>query len=288
MVYNKKVIIKILMTKIERVEPTIVEGVEFYVSSDGTQCGVSQVGLARLCGISETTIRRLMFDALSSTPMMASALKVIETCNGEDIYLGISSNQQAKVINSVYVAAIIEHYAFENKNPVALFSFRKFARIGIDTWIKEVIGFSNLHDQSKLQASINQVIEMLGDTNQRLKVLEEKTAGYQRVSVEMPGLKEWMESVSIDEQLALAPEEDEDLYTLAEYLRNEKHLSFDKAVMSKFSNQVSYVYKTMSLTVPGRKRSQTAQGYNGPPTNAYRKKDFPLLDIAFKQVMMNV
>lgn len=274
------------MSSIERVEPVVVDGIEFYISKDGKQCGVSQAGLMRLIGCSKGLIYSMCQELSGESDPSKLTKYVLELSPSEVFYLPISSNQQAKVISSAYVSAIIEYYAFERNMPTAKFSFRKFSRIGIDTWIKDVVGYASNPDQSQLQASINQVIEMLGNTNERLKVLEQQTAGYRKVSIELPGLREWMSNVDTQEQLALEATDHEDLFTLSEYLKLEKGLVFDKRLMARFSNQVSYVYKTMSLEAPGKKQTQSANGYKSPPTNAYARRDFPMLDIAFKQVMV--
>lgn len=59
----------------EKVDPTIKDGIEFYVSLDGKQCGMSHHGLARLCGVASSTLReyiggRLKTYETAKTPSM--------------------------------------------------------------------------------------------------------------------------------------------------------------------------------------------------------------------------
>lgn len=86
-------------------------------------------------------------------------------------------------------------------------------------------------------------------------------------------------------QLALP---DGELFTLGEYLWEMKKLKFEKPAMSLFANKVSFVYRTMSEARPERKRGVSSKGYQTPMTNAYRRRDFPLLDIAFKQTVLEL
>jgi hypothetical protein len=45
------------MKRNEMVRPVIEDGIEFYVSKDGSIRGISQLGSAKLCGIAEVSFR---------------------------------------------------------------------------------------------------------------------------------------------------------------------------------------------------------------------------------------
>jgi hypothetical protein len=293
-----------MSSQIKQVEPTVINGIEFYVANQGTACGTSQRGCARLTGKPLTTIQSLITEisrlmairltgvdneeSTASAPIQAAALVICKGLEGDPI-LDIPAVNGAKIINSKFVSRIVRYYAFEdaNTNETAKFSYDKFAEVGIDTWIKEVTGASIGGDFSLVQKSLNRILDSLTTTNARLTSLEQKTNGYIKASIEMPGLKTWMDTYTQEEtsQLTLP---DGELVTLSEYLWNEKRLKFDKPAMGKFANKVSYVYQTMAEERPDKKRGVTLKGYKTPLTNAYRRRDYPLLDIAFKQTVLEL
>jgi hypothetical protein len=285
---------------IEKVEPTVVNNIEFYVANHGLECGTSHRGLARLAGKPLTNIHELMTEILRLTAFgkreeskvsantQRAALAICKGLSCVPI-LDISAANGAKIINSKFVARIIRYYAYEDTKPseIAKFSYDKFAEVGIDTWIKDVTGTCTGNDFALVQKSLNQILDVLTTTNARLTSLEQKTNGYTKATIEMPGLVKWLEAYGQqeDSQLTLP---DADLFTLSEYLWEMKKLKFEKPAMSLFANKVAFVYRTMSEARPERKRSIGIKGYQTPLTNAYRRRDFPLLDIAFKQTVLEI
>jgi hypothetical protein len=231
----------------------------------------------------ESTYQGVCNSFSDQTDLVPECLKHII---GEDLHLGLTSANQAKVIKDEYAADIIAYYASKGRQ-TAQFSLRKFQTIGIRSWIREVTGAANSSDLVAVTNTLNQVMDLLTTMNCRLINLEEKTAGYQKASIELPGLKEWMEKYAVEssEHLLL---DDPEVFTLREYLLQEKRLTFDKPAMSKFSQKVAYVFRTMSETSPARKRDVAINGYRTPAKNAYRRRDFPLLDLAFKQTVLEI
>jgi hypothetical protein len=279
-----------MTNKIEIVKPVIIDGIEFYVSSNGEESGISQVGLARLCGVGESTMRALLTQLVDRTtltsPQASKRLEKLKHLQGIDLAIALSSNQQAVVIKDEYAGDIIRYFS-DRGNETATYSLRKFNAIGIRTWIKDVTGHSTGGDQSGLQATLGQILDQLTITNSRLTKLEQTTGGYRKAVVTMPGLAEWMAKIDESEsEQKLLP--DAELFTLAEYLWETKKLKFEKPAMSLFSNKVSYVFKTVTEQRPERKHGVSVTGYKTPLTNAYRRKDFPLLDIAFKQTVLEL
>lgn len=271
--------------QIERVEPTVVNGIEFYSSNLTEETGLSIVGISLLCGVSANTVSTLVTNL---SDINKTGYKELEHLRGLDLTCSISSNQQAKVIKDMYAAEIISYYADKGVE-IAKVSRKKFQTIGFRSWVKEVLGVSKGGDLALVQQSLNQILNVLTTTNARLSSLEQKTGGYTKAVIEMPGLLAWMEKydseVDDDGQLALP---DGELFTLGEYLWEVKKLKFEKPAMSLFANKVSFVYRTMSEARPERKRGVSSKGYQTPMTNAYRRRDFPLLDIAFKQTVLEL
>ncbi|MFA9202148.1 MAG: hypothetical protein ACEQSC_01185, partial [Candidatus Nanopelagicaceae bacterium] len=200
----------------EIVKPIEVNGIEFYVSKDGKQIGLSQIGLARLAGITEAPLRRILAEIVDyldranhdqnnevSTLSAASQyiLSALGNASAVRPYLDITSSNQAKVVNASVASVVVEYYAFEakNKTEIALFSFRKFANKGIETWIKEVTNFVEASDTSALLASMASTLNLLASDVAEMKAELFKTEGYRAARVTLPGLREWMESLDTQE-----------------------------------------------------------------------------------------
>ncbi len=206
------------MSSIEIVSPTIVDGIEFYVSTDGKHCGVSQVGLARLCGVGESGIRSLLTKLGGSSVRTVEAKNLLKDLKGKDLYLALGSNQQAKIINGKVAARIIRYFAFESvkQTDEAKFSLGKFAEIGIDTWIKEVTGFAESNDIAGMFKSISSQLNLMASEITEMKVQLIQTEGYRAARVELGGLREWMEGIEAKEFLEASKnvDEAEPVYTL--------------------------------------------------------------------------
>jgi hypothetical protein len=129
------------MSEIERVEPVIKEGIEFYVKSDGSECGVSQVGFSRLGGLSEVQGRRILTaievlsdrrDSAGNNEITSGSAFVKEIASyvaarlSVRPYLEVSSNQQAKILHSQVVRYNDKGYKLQ---PVQAYPMRHFPLI---------------------------------------------------------------------------------------------------------------------------------------------------------------
>jgi transcriptional regulator with XRE-family HTH domain len=122
----------------------IRDGVEFFTIDATGESGMSESGLARLCGVSQQAINKILRN-IASTQSEDSALKAKL---GGKVWLqprGLSPIERTKIthlsiVNADACAAVVEHYAFESKykTPEAIFAYRKFARSGINGWIQEM------------------------------------------------------------------------------------------------------------------------------------------------------
>jgi hypothetical protein len=115
------------------------DGVEFFTVTQTGESGMSESGLARLCGITQQAISHLLQD-LVTNKVPSECLKPF---SGMDLLLQTKGLKNAKVVKDRVCAAVIEYYAFEsrNKNDKALFAFRKFAAIGMRAWIQATTGW---------------------------------------------------------------------------------------------------------------------------------------------------
>ena len=122
----------------------IRDNVEFFTIDDTGESGMSESGLAVLCGVSQQAINKLL-RSLVTTNDEQNNLKV--RLDGK-IWLqprGLSALERGKITNLAIVrakacAAVVEHYAFESRYRTedATFAYRKFAELGITAWIQEI------------------------------------------------------------------------------------------------------------------------------------------------------
>ena len=268
------------MSSLEIVKPTIINDIEFYVSSDGTQVGVSQVGLARLCGVPETTMRRTLASladcAVRHKWANTSLEMVLNDQLDRPLDLAISSGNQAKVIDGEIAAAIIYYYAEESprKTQEAKFSLKKFALKGFQSWVKGVVGYTEVIDNSKLLLTIQQVLGEVQELNSKFA----KTEGYRVASVEMVGLKQMMENVPVGSNIL---EGSEVLFTLVEWCESYKGVTLSKSLKHSLANSVAAVYKVMKMDLPAKKRSDK----HGCMVQAYPEKHFFILSQCFSKLM---
>jgi hypothetical protein len=126
------------ITRVER------DGVEFFTIDATGESGISESGLARLCGISKQGVNKFLRSNLS-TKRTENGLEALPF---KDIWCkprGLTSIERSHISNLSIVSAgacayVMEHYAFDSKSRTdeALFSYRKFATIGITAWIQEI------------------------------------------------------------------------------------------------------------------------------------------------------
>jgi hypothetical protein len=279
------------MNTIERVIPISQDGVELYVSHDGTQCGCSQTGLARLCGMSRAAIQKVLSDSKTLTRILGSSVSEnLETLTEAELsaatYLEISSNQHAKIIRSEVVAKIISYYAFKalNKNETAQFSLEKFASIGIDTWIKKTVGYIETHGNT--ESKLFEMLAIMGQDIKEMKADLASTSGYRAARITLPGLKEWMEALdqTDKEQLALPSRDEELLFTLSEWadLTNQ---ALTKSQKHALANIISSTYKLMALEMPQKVNRHNEKGYRLAAVQAYPERHFTLIQMCFSKLV---
>jgi hypothetical protein len=122
------------------------DGVEFFTDSETGACSMSESGLARLCGIARASLQQKIRE-VSAGKSTSEALKGFA---GRDFNLQANQKIDGSQVNfrlypSDFCAAIIEHYTFETrtKHETARYSYRKFAKMGIDAWIQGITGWKN-------------------------------------------------------------------------------------------------------------------------------------------------
>lgn len=119
---------------------------EFYTLESTGESGMSQSGLAILCGVTQQSISNLERTLTSRSPS-----KWLNSLVGKDLTLTSSEVDPDLTVNGkpvgnlrIYSAGacsrIIQHYAFQ-ENEVAQYSLDQFTELGINAWIQTITGW---------------------------------------------------------------------------------------------------------------------------------------------------
>jgi hypothetical protein len=261
--------------------------VEFYVSNNGKQTGMSLAGLARCCGVHQTTISKF----LNTAQVLASAAyKVLNRFNGNHFIdtegTGLEVDNNTKVVRSEVCSAVIGYYALESKhvdNTVACQTLLKFADIGIECWIKKVIGFEPKMEPSE---PILDQLALIFEELQELKQLAPLAKNYLKVKdgvkTEFPGLTDILNNLEDDEIKVLPGKK----ITLSDWLFVNKKIRLSKGGYSSFGRMVSETYKSMKQEEPKKGNRKKANGKWSMNVRLYGENDFPILEAAFKQFVV--
>ena len=118
---------------------------EFYTVENTGDSGMSQSGLAILCGVSRQAISNLERTLASRAPsqwledLVGVDLTLVSSQN-EDLTVDGRSAGNLTIYTSAVCASIIKHYAFQG-NEIAQYSLGQFLEIGITSWIQGITGW---------------------------------------------------------------------------------------------------------------------------------------------------
>jgi len=268
------------MSKIA-VKPIKKDGLEFYISPDGEEAGMSLTALAKLCDVSNTTLSdpsrdKGLLDKLSKPqpPKGWTAPKCLEHFQGRvfsQLLMGDNGGNPAKIIVDEVCAAVIEYYAFESKasNEVALYSLRKFATKGIRRWIKEVTGYAQEGDNGKVLGLLQQLITKVD----RLETTVEEYHNIRKTTVNVfPNLDEMLNNLTENKALP------SDFVTLNNWLGS-KGINLSKSAKHRLANIVADTYKSTT----GRNPPKMLVGTNR--VCVYKTEEIPLLEMSLKHLI---
>ncbi len=267
---------------IEIVKPIIAEnGIEFYVSSDGSEVGVSIRGLARLCGTSVSSISEVF--GKNPTDSMKALLGEDYKCSG------ICGVNNAKIINSRAATKLIKYYAYDSKfnNNTAKFSLEKFLDIGFNTWVKQVTGFCMPDNNHMLTATINELYHNMQILTAEMR--EWRTV--RRVADDhMEGVNLLIEEINRNEEYKQL-ENDERTYTMAEWLAEHKGVTeLSRGDAIKIGRSVAQTYKSLRQYKPRQMsryyRSRRTNKPNSKRLAVYTQEDFPILEVAYNEFLL--
>ena len=118
------------------------DGIAFYTDLATGASGMSHSGLAKFVGVARQAIDGLLENLAKSTPEQVKS-DTLRPFAGKNCYLSTGGLHNASVIKDDVCAAIVEYYAFESRKrtDVALYAFKRFARMGIRSLIHGVTGW---------------------------------------------------------------------------------------------------------------------------------------------------
>lgn len=249
-----------------------VNGIEFYVSNDGKQSGVSQNGLSRLCGVS----REPIYSILNSLEEGAGKQppKQLETLRGK-LSKGLVSG--VRIVPSQVASRIVRYYAYESKvaNDTAKFSYDKFAEIGMDSWIKQVVGYAESASEDKLLGMMQELMAEVKELRADVKDLR----GFKQATITLPGLQQQFEGYAHQENTL-----DSTPFTLSDWLKT-KGIILANGTMKGFGRRVAELYKVNRQALP-RKVKAYQIGHKGRgDVRVYTAYDTPMLETALQMVL---
>lgn len=266
------------------IAPTVVDGIEFYVAPTG-EAGMSIAGLARLCDVSKSTMHKQVDRRLRS--LLSTENSGFQASADEEINVpAFAAAKGARIVPDDVCAEIIEHYAFESehKTEKALFSYRKFARIGIRTWIHQVTGYAQSQDLARLAETMNLLLQEVKEL--RVETREYKAVRKQTEMREFVGLQDMIKDLAEadDDVKALPGGDKQGYYTVTEWLKT-RGVTLDKSQLHRFAAMAAYTYRTMKQVDPLTVYRKSTQASRNKKMNGYLPGDFPILQVALTKTL---
>lgn len=259
------------------------DGITFYISADGKTTGFSIRGL-----------NRLIFNRDSGDLFSSKLLSdMVNGVDREDIPESLQSrwgkvftedakgSDGAKIVNSKTAVAIIEYYAFDKNNKVAQHTYRAFANIGVDTWIKQITGYI-------VQDKYGELLPLVQELLTEVKVVRYKVDKLDKLESTMvtlyPGARHITEGWSNGDKTL----SDDNIYTIKDWLQL-NDIKLDKSSYHSLALLAAETYRTLTgknpvikykdiVTKKGRKNKMKVG-------NGYKLIDFYILEAAFKKLL---
>jgi hypothetical protein len=271
-------------------------GIEFYISNDGSKSGMSITGLAKCAGVPRKTLSGILNRL--NTPGENNRIQRLEPFRGE-IFIsdtpGENNDGGAKIVSSEVCAEVITFYAFESQNlynDIAKHTLAKFATKGIHSWIVEITEFAKEDKSDKILDALKILTDEISTlrTEQQEMIAEQRelkkiTTKYDRVKnytiVAFPGLNQMLGDIEDEDGLNQLPGIAEHGATLQEWLEA-KGITLNHAQICKFGRLVADTYKSCSRELPkkGNKRKPNGKWTNN--VTLYTQEHYPLLQMALE------
>lgn len=153
-------------------------GVEFYTIEETGESGISQTGLAKLCGVSRQALIKLEstlcnFEASSDLKAFVEESYTLVT-NTDQATISGEEAGNLKIYRSKFCITVIGHYAGKGRKE-AIFSLRKFAEMGFESWVQSITGWKAPDYRQDLDRFKAEILSALADrTPEHRKALPPK------------------------------------------------------------------------------------------------------------------
>jgi len=159
-----------------------IDGVQFYTDVATGKSGVSQNGLAVLCGVDEKSVRNALNSIRTSKPY-----KGLECFLHKSLEVRTQTQSGMWLCNDELCVALIRYYDRKG-NETAQFTFDKFAVIGFNTWVQSITGWDSEIKSSQpvpqpvlLSTTSEQLAGLIKEANQKLLMLyRSRTVTYKK------------------------------------------------------------------------------------------------------------
>lgn len=289
----------------ENIQPQVIDGIEFYVSNDGAESGMSIRGLAKFVGVSKTTVSNLINKlekpadtTESSSPSNLNTSNMpewLEPFVGTEFLL---STNGAKVIPSTLCESIIFYYAYDSKDvsadvqSQARLAHRKFAQYGLHKFILQASGFV---ERSDISAMKNLLTEVLGEIKDLKSFKEDgiKFRSIRQSTMQMPGLdemldelgsEEYQERLLIEQADSKDDEDSDEQLSVAGWL-NKKGITLSRHNYLALSKSVAANFKAATRKEPQKKHFRNKDGTTTYNVFVYEPQFFPILQMCLEELL---
>jgi hypothetical protein len=277
--------------KIESVTPSVKDEIEFYVSADGTKTGMSQRGLARLCGVHKKTIEQLVVKysggkTNQEIPENADTIELdaaTNSYNGKVIYTELKGINNATILTSDFCAYAVKYFAYEAKKVsdevrnTCRFVFDKLASKGFDSYVKEFVGYIERHDS-------NAILDILKDLQMQMSSLTEYKSIREKTTSHFVGLDKMLNELSI-----YSEDNPDEYISLEGWLWLKEGIILSETKRRSLSILVGQTYKsaTGKDAVKGHYEYKDNTGELTKKYNVYlyQPKHFPILRMCLNKVL---
>lgn len=282
---------------IEKVKPVIVDGIEFYISNDGRESGMSISGLARFVGLSESRLRQGIVNKLwgslaeengkSTFQPLPDNMKSLKPFVDNVFSVRTTSYQNAKIIRSQVCTAIIRYVAFESDyeeevKQLAEYCYHKFAEIGFHEWVKKSAGYIEESNENKLFDQLKQLyveLKSLDEFAKEYKVIKNTT------TVFMPGVKDLLDDIvdSTDDDNLYLPTEDGAL-SIEGWLHR-KGITLTSTKFRQLAHITAATFKSMTKQDPSKAHFKLANGKTKYNVSVYEPQHFAIIQMCFNKIL---
>jgi hypothetical protein len=274
-------------------QPKVIDGIEFYVSTDGKESGMSISGLAKFVGIDRKAVSNLVAKIENGSGSTEAEKERSNEASGidelvkayQDVHFDLGA-KRAKIIPATICESIIHYYAYTSTaissevKEQAQLAHRKFAKYGLHKFILQATGFIERNDVDELKNLMYQVLGEMKELKQHsleLKAIRQST-------VRMPGYDELLTDLSSQEYQnnLLAPAEDGSLSV--EGWLHSKGITLSKSKFLSLSKSVAANYKAATRKDPNKKHFKLDDGATKYNVFVYQPEYFPILQMCLEDI----